>query len=78
VNDTSVEVKAIVRQRYMKMTGEQRMLIAMQMFESARKIVLSSFPEGISENEKRYLLCKRFYPNLAEEVFSNVYESNKN
>ena len=56
----------------MQMKEEQRMLIEMQMFESARQIVLSSFPEGISEQEKRYLLCKRFYPELADKVFPKL------
>ncbi len=52
MNDTAPEVAKIIREHYMAMTGEQRMLIGMQMFESARKIVISSFPKDISEYEK--------------------------
>lgn len=74
MNDTAPQVKAIVQQRYRQMTGEQRMLIAMQMFESARKIVLSSFPENISAQEKRHLLCKRFYPEFADKAFPKQFK----
>ncbi len=69
MNDTTPEIAKQVHERYMQMTGEQRMLIGMQMFDTARKIALSSFPKGISEYEKRRLLCERFYKDYAEKAF---------
>ncbi len=69
MNDTSPEIEKIVRDRYMQMKGEERFLIGIQMFETARTITLSSLPEGASEQEKRRHLCKRFYKTLAPEVF---------
>lgn len=70
--DTTPEAQKILHERYMQMTGEQRMLIGMQMFESAREIVISSLPKNISEQEKRYLLCKRFYGDLADKAFPKM------
>lgn len=69
MNDTTPEIAKLVHERYMKMTGEQRMLIGMQMFDTARKIALSSFPKDISEYEKRRLLCERFYKDFADKAF---------
>lgn len=69
MNDTSPEIEKIVRDRYMQMKGEERFLIGIQMFETARIIALSSLPEGTSEQEKRRHLCKRFYKTLAPEAF---------
>lgn len=69
MNDTAPEIAKNVRERYMQMDGEQRLMIGMQMFETAR-IVLSSLPQGISEYEKRRLLCERFYnKELADKAF---------
>ena len=69
MNDTNPDISAYVRKRYMEMDGEQRFLIGLQMFETARKIVLSSLPEGLSEHDRRRLLCERFYKPLAPQVF---------
>lgn len=69
MNDTSPEIRDLVQSRYMAMEGEQRFLIGVEMFETARAIVLSSFPEGLSELETRRLLCERFYGDLARQAF---------
>ncbi len=69
MNDTAPEVAKQVRERYMQMDGEQRLMIGIQMFETARKIVLSSFPQGITEDEKRHMLCERFYKEFADKAF---------
>ncbi|MBL1141721.1 MAG: hypothetical protein HND53_06780 [Proteobacteria bacterium] len=69
MNDTAPEIARQVHQRYMEMDGQQRLLIGMEMFETARKIAISSFPENITEDEKRRLLCERFYKGLSEKAF---------
>lgn len=51
------------------MDGEQRFMIGVQMFETARKIVLSSFPKNISKDQRRRLLCERFYKDIAPKAF---------
>jgi hypothetical protein len=69
MNDTTPEIAKMVHERYMQMNGQQRMIIGMQMFETARKIVLSSLPQNISEDERKRLLCERFYKEFAEKAF---------
>ena len=48
----------------MSKSGEERFLMGLSMFETARKIALASFPKDISKNEERKLLLKRFYPRV--------------
>lgn len=69
MNDTKLEISEKIHKRYMQMDGQERLLIGMQMFESARKIALSSFPKDISENERRRLLCERFYGRFSEKAY---------
>ena len=42
MNDTSPEIEAFLKARYAAMSGSQRALMALQMFETAQRIVLSS------------------------------------
>lgn len=51
----------MVRDRMMKLSGAERFVIGARMFESARAIVLASFPQNISEPERRRMLYERFY-----------------
>jgi hypothetical protein len=61
VTETSLEVAAMARDRIMKLSGAERFVIGARMFESARAIVLASFPGDISETERRGMLYERFY-----------------
>ena len=70
MNDTSPEIEALLKARYAAMTGSERALMAMQMFETAQQIVLSSLDPGLSEIERRRELCRRFYGDeLAQAAF---------
>jgi hypothetical protein len=40
------------------------------MFETAQRIVLSSLPEGMGEQERKRELCRRFY---GEELARRAY-----
>jgi len=73
MNDTSPEVQKILDEFYAKLSGEERLLMGLEMFETARKIVLSSFPENLPENEIRKRLFLRFYGNdFSEEEKENI------
>ena len=61
MTDTTPEIETLLRQRYAAMTGTGRALMALQMFETAQRIVLSSLPPGLSDSERRRELCRRFY-----------------
>jgi len=70
VNDTSPEIEALLGQRFAAMTGEERMLMALQMFETARLVVLSSLDPRLGEYERRRELVRRFYGDeLATKAF---------
>ena len=70
MNDTSPEIEAFLKARFAAMSGSQRALMALQMFETAQQIVLSSIDPALSERERRRELCRRFYGNeLARAVF---------
>ena len=61
MSDTSAETEAFVKARFAAMTPSQRALMALQMFETAQQIVLSSLPPGLGEDRRRRELCRRFY-----------------
>ncbi|MCI4428741.1 MAG: hypothetical protein JHC40_06205 [Burkholderiales bacterium] len=70
MNDTSPEVEAVLGARYAAMSGSDRALMALQMFETAQRIVLSSLASGLTEDQRRRELCRRFYGDaLAQAAF---------
>lgn len=70
MDDTTPEVRRYVRERYARMTMAERAVIGAQMFESARALVLASFPSDLSEAERRRKLCERYYGReLSQRAF---------
>lgn len=63
MNDTSPEIAAMVQARMMAKTGEERFLMGVRMHEAARRMVMASFPAGISIEQQKRLLYERFYGN---------------
>ena len=61
MNDTDPKIAELVRQRLLERSGAERVLMGSQMFDSARAMVLASFPEGLSDIEIKARLCRRFY-----------------
>ena len=61
MNDTSAEMERIVTERYRQMSPDERIRIASSMFETARKIVESSLPAGMSRKERRLAWARRLY-----------------
>ncbi len=70
MTDTSPAIEAFLSERYAAMSGSERALMALQMFETAQRIVLSSLPESSGELDRRRELCRRFY---GEELSRRVY-----
>ena len=61
MNDTSPETEAFLKARFAAMSGSARALMALQMFETAQQIALSSIDPALSEDQRRSELCRRFY-----------------
>ena len=72
MKDTTPEIEALVRARYLAMTPAQRVVIAAQMFETARAMVLASLPAGLSPEETRRRLCARLYGSLADQAYASA------
>ena len=73
MDDTSPEIERMVHERMMALSGEERLVIAARMFETARELVLASFPPGLSPAETRRRLCERFYGDeLPPEAYARL------
>lgn len=75
MNDTSPDIEALLKLRYAAMSGSERALMALQMFETAQQIVLSSLDPALGESERRRELCRRFYGDeLAQAAFPELMD----
>jgi len=77
MNDTAPEIQDKIDDIYKNKTGEEKLLIALSMFETARELVISSLPKNLSERELRKALFLRFYGNdfsinEKEKILSNL------
>ena len=63
MNDTAPEIQDKIDDIYKNKSGEEKLLIALSMFETTREIVISSLPKNLSEKELRKALFLRFYGN---------------
>jgi hypothetical protein len=61
VTDTPHEIERMVREKIMARSGEERLIMGSQMFDSAREMIKASLPKNVSETEERRLLFKRIY-----------------
>jgi hypothetical protein len=61
VSDTSPVVAALVRERWLALSGAERLALAADMYDTARALVLASLPEELSAAERQARLCERFY-----------------
>lgn len=71
MDDTSAEVRRLLRDRYARLSGAERLAMGADMFDTARALALASFSAGLSPREARRRLCERFYGALAERVFGD-------
>lgn len=67
MNDTSDLIKEKLEASYALRTGEEKLLMALSMFETARELVIASLPNDISKSELRKELFLRFYGNDFDE-----------
>ena len=72
MNDTPPEVEKLYREMIMSRTPEERMQMAFSMMATGRQLILSSLPEGLSEEEKRRQLFERMY---ADELRAGTLEN---
>ena len=68
MNDTSPEIAEMVRARLMALSGAERFIMGARMFEASRRMVLASFPAGLSNAERMRRLFARLYGEALPEV----------
>ena len=61
VTDTPPEIATLVHTRLMALSGAERFLMGVRMFEAARRMALASIPADLPEPERKRLLFERFY-----------------
>ncbi|MGA2296880.1 MAG: hypothetical protein ABSG15_04945 [FCB group bacterium] len=63
MKDTSPEIEKYYHDEIMKLDLKTRLEMTGSMFDSARRIVLSTLPKDLSPEETRVQLFLRFYKN---------------
>jgi hypothetical protein len=61
MSDTAAKISALVSERHARMSADERMQIASDMFDTARKIIESSLPETLSRRDRRLAVARRMY-----------------
>ena len=64
MNDTSESVDQQFRAMLMTKSGADRLRMGSSMFDSARRMMLASFPKNLPLKELRQLILARTYPEL--------------
>jgi hypothetical protein len=61
ISDTPTKFSALVSERYAQMSADERMQIASDMFDTARKIIEASLPANLSRRARRLAVARRRY-----------------
>jgi hypothetical protein len=61
MSDTSARVSRLVYEHHQAMTAAERWQVAASLFETARAIVESSLPPGLTIEQRRLAVARRFY-----------------
>jgi hypothetical protein len=72
MNDTSESVDRKFRDMLMQKSGAERLQMASNMFDSARRMMMASFPKGLPHHEFRQLILARTYPELIQSPWPNA------
>ena len=61
MSDTPKDILEFTQWKLMALSGSERVAMGSRMFDAARTIILSSFPDGTSELATKRRLCERLY-----------------
>ena len=61
MNDTPPQIDQLYRNMLLQRSGEERFMMACDMFETARTMILASLSKNLTEEERRSQLCSRLY-----------------
>jgi len=70
MRDTTPEFERFVAAQYARLTADERVRLSTEMFETARILVESTLPPGLSDRERKRLVTERFHGReFADRVF---------
>ncbi len=70
--DTTREMEELQNELWMKRTTQERAKFMFGMFAVARRIIIQSLPEGLSEREfKRQIYFRTYGEHLPEDFFKD-------
>ena len=61
MTDTPPEIAEMIRARLMALTGAERFMMGVRMFDAARGMALASLPHDLPEVERKRMLFERIY-----------------
>ena len=72
MNDTAPEIEKMQFEMMMKMSANQRIALACEMFMSARELFLRSLPKDLPDDEvKKQLFYRTYGEHLPDDFFKN-------
>jgi len=72
LNDTAPEIEKMQFEMMMKMSANQRIALACEMFMSARELFLRSLPKDLPDDEvKKQLFYRTYGEHLPDDFFKN-------
>jgi hypothetical protein len=75
MTDTPPEIAALVRQRIMARSPEERFMMGIASFEAARDIILASLPKNLPPDELKRQLYQRIYGEPLPSDFGAIKPS---
>lgn len=76
MKDTSPEVNAIMYERLMALSGEERIMMGFSMISSAKEMILSSLPKDLPEAERKKMLFERLYgEKMPDELYLKLQKA---
>jgi hypothetical protein len=73
VKDTSSAFSIRVAERHAQMSADERLQIASDMFDTARRIIESSLPDTLSRRERRLAVMRRVYNQELPDAALNAH-----
>jgi hypothetical protein len=77
MNDTPESIARLVAERHAALSPAERVAILVSMRQSAYAIVASSLPPGLTREQRRYAIAKRFYGDELPEAALRAHASHQ-
>ena len=75
MNDTPADIQRIQFEMMRKLSSNQRIELACEMFQTARELIIASIPKNLSEQEfKKQLYFRTYGEHLPEDFFKDNVE----